>query len=84
MRFAFRERRQRLLDMKGKKERTLEDWRQTDIGWKGFFQGYVTAQSDAFHGANDRVEYIVTNLRSMARNGKTAEEMLEFLNGIKT
>jgi hypothetical protein len=70
--------------MKGRKERTIEDWRQTDIGWKGFFQGYATAESDAFHRANDRVGYIVTNLRSMARTGKTAEDMLEFLNSIQT
>lgn len=58
-------------------------WQETDVGRRGFFQGYAAAEKDAINRARDRVGYIVANVRSMILSGKSESEIFAFLNKIE-
>ncbi len=59
------------------------DWRETNIGWRGFFQGYATAEKDAISRSKDRVASIIANVKVMVQAGKSEAELMEFLNRIE-
>jgi hypothetical protein len=66
----------------GTKKRT-KNWRDSNIGWQGFFNGYTQAEKDKINRSRDRLEYIVENLKAKLKRGAPNDEMLEFLERIK-
>lgn len=58
------------------------DWRKSNIGWRGFFEGYSTAELDAIARARARVGYIIANLKFKIKEKKSDAELLEFLERI--
>jgi len=71
------------MNTKIKGRAAILDWKNTNFGWRGFFQGYATAEKDAINRSRDRVGYIVENLRVMIRDKKTDADLLNFLDKIK-
>lgn len=65
------------------KQTKQADWRNTNIGSRGFFQGYATAEKDAINRARDRVGYVVANLRAMVGAKTSQDDLLKFLDRIE-
>ena len=61
----------------------IVDWRESDIGCRGFFQGYATAEEDAIERALHRVGHVVANIRAMILAGRSEAELLALLDRIK-